>query len=86
MANLIGQHMEETGTKFIKKCVPTKLEKPGDKIIVTWENTETKETETGEFDTVLFAIGRYALTEGLNLANAGVVAEKNGKIKANDVE
>jgi pyruvate/2-oxoglutarate dehydrogenase complex dihydrolipoamide dehydrogenase (E3) component len=30
-----------------------------------------------EFQTVLFAIGRYALTAGLNLQNAGVIAEKN---------
>lgn len=29
----------------------------------------------------MFAIGRYALTEGLNLKNAGLVTEKNGKFK-----
>jgi len=34
----------------------------------------------------LFAIGRYAVTEGLNLSAAGLVAEKNGKFKVNDVE
>ena len=34
----------------------------------------------------MFAIGRYAITEGLKLENAGVVAEKNWKIKVNDVE
>lgn len=39
-----------------------------------------------EYDTVLFAIGRYAVTEGLNLANAGLVAEKNGKFKVNAEE
>jgi len=31
-------------------------------------------------------MGRYALTEGLNLPAAGLVAEKNGKFKVNDVE
>jgi pyruvate/2-oxoglutarate dehydrogenase complex dihydrolipoamide dehydrogenase (E3) component len=35
---------------------------------------------------VLFAIGRYALTAGLNLANAGLVCEKNGKFKVNEYE
>jgi pyruvate/2-oxoglutarate dehydrogenase complex dihydrolipoamide dehydrogenase (E3) component len=35
---------------------------------------------------VLFAIGRYAVTGGLNLQNAGLVCEKNGKFKVNDVE
>lgn len=34
---------------------------------------------TIEVDTVLFAIGRYAVTEGLNLKNAGLIAESNGK-------
>jgi pyruvate/2-oxoglutarate dehydrogenase complex dihydrolipoamide dehydrogenase (E3) component len=31
---------------------------------------------------VLFAIGRYALTKGIHLENAGVICESNGKIKA----
>lgn len=34
----------------------------------------------------MFAIGRYAITKGLNLENAGVVCEKNGKFKVNDEE
>jgi len=29
-------------------------------------------------------MGRYAVTAGLNLANAGVVAESNGKFKVNE--
>ena len=41
---------------------------------------------TDEFDTVLFAIGRYTVTKGLNLENAGVVSEKNGKFKVNNIE
>jgi len=35
-----------------------------------------------EYDTVLFAIGRYALTENLGLDKAGVQVMKNGKIDA----
>lgn len=31
-------------------------------------------------------MGRYALTAGLTMENAGLVAEKNGKFKVNDVE
>lgn len=38
MANLIGKHMEENGTKFIKGAVPEKLERPeGGKIQVTYK-------------------------------------------------
>lgn len=39
-----------------------------------------------EFDTVLFAIGRYAVTEGVGLDKAGVTVEKNGKIIVNERE
>jgi thioredoxin reductase (NADPH) len=39
-----------------------------------------------EFDTVLFAMGRYAVTQGINLDAAGVKFESNGKIKVNDQE
>jgi pyruvate/2-oxoglutarate dehydrogenase complex dihydrolipoamide dehydrogenase (E3) component len=38
--------------------------------------------EHDEYDTVLVAIGRHADTAGLGLEKAGVVTEKNGKIKA----
>jgi pyruvate/2-oxoglutarate dehydrogenase complex dihydrolipoamide dehydrogenase (E3) component len=36
MANRIGNYMEKHGTKFIKDSVPVKLEKPGEKIVVTY--------------------------------------------------
>jgi len=31
-------------------------------------------------------MGRYAVTEGINLAAAGVTCEKNGKFKVSDEE
>jgi len=37
MANRIGTYMEKHGTKFIKDSVPVKLEKPGEKIVVTYQ-------------------------------------------------
>lgn len=86
MANRIGAYMENHGTKFIKGAVPVKLERPdpSEKITVSYEQEGQILTE--QFDTVLFAIGRYALTKELNLDKAGVRAESNGKIKVNDVE
>lgn len=86
MANRIGQYMENYGTKFIRGAVPTKLEKPdpAGKIIVSFE--QDGEIKQDQYDTVLFAIGRYALTKELNLESTGVIAESNGKIKANDEE
>lgn len=85
MANRIADHMKTTHTKFIEAAIPTKLEKlENGKIKVHYETAG--EEKTDEYDTVLFAIGRYALTKGLNLQNAEVVAEKNGKIKVNVFE
>lgn len=84
MANLIGKHMEENGVKFINGATPEKLEKPGEKIVVTYKQGEELKTE--EYDTVLFAIGRTACTAGIEVNKAGVQVEKNGKIRVNDVE
>lgn len=87
MANRIGTYMENHKTKFIKGATPSKLEKlDGDDgpITVTYQHGEEEKQE--KFDTVMFAIGRYAVTGGINLAAAGVECEKNGKFKVNDEE
>ena len=86
MANRIGAFMETHGTKFIRGATPVKLEKPTPegKILVTFDQDGT--ITQGEYDTVLFAIGRYALTKDLNLDRVGVTVESNGKIKATDGE
>lgn len=78
--------MNKYGTKFIKDSTPTKLEKPdpNGQIHVTWKSNGEEVTQ--QFDTVLFAIGRYAVTEGLDIAKAGLKAEKNGKFIVNDEE
>jgi thioredoxin reductase (NADPH) len=87
MANRIGDFMEKHKTKFIRGATPSKLEKldgPDGQITVTYKQGEAEVSE--KFDTVLFAIGRYAVTGGINLAAAGVTCEKNGKFKVNDEE
>lgn len=78
--------MEMYHTKFIRGATPSSLSRAeeGGPITVTYSDAEGEKTDT--FDTVLFAIGRYAVTEGLNLDNAGVTKESNGKIKVNDRE
>jgi len=86
LANRIGKYMADHHTKFIHEAVPTKLEKPDPegKIRVTF--TQAGEEKVDEYDTVLFAVGRYAVTEGLNLEAAGLVAEKNAKFKVDECE
>lgn len=84
MAEKIAAHMANNHTKFIRGAVPTKLEKPdpSGKVKVTWQNNDGSQG-SDEYDTVLFAIGRYALTAGLNLAAAGLKTESNGKFIVN---
>jgi pyruvate/2-oxoglutarate dehydrogenase complex dihydrolipoamide dehydrogenase (E3) component len=83
MADKIADHMANHHTKFIRDSTPTKLEKgeTEGRTKVTWTSGNVEASE--EYDTVLFAIGRYALTAGINMQNAGLVAEKNGKFKVN---
>ena len=85
MADKIGVYMQMYGTNFARGT-PSKLEKPdpNGQIHVTYSNED--ETVTEQYDTVLFAIGRYAVTEGLCLDKAGVKCEKNGKFIVNDEE
>jgi thioredoxin reductase (NADPH) len=86
MADRIANHMSEYHTKFIRNATPSKLEKadPNGRIKVTYSQDGEEKTE--EYDTVLFAMGRYAVTAGLNMGNAGLTCEKNGKFKVDDRE
>ncbi len=77
IADKIGSHMEDHGVKFLRKVVPSKLEKtPDGRITVTFSDGTSD-----VFDTVLAAIGRTADTSKLGLENVNIkVNERNGKI------
>ncbi|KAF7286330.1 hypothetical protein GWI33_006059 [Rhynchophorus ferrugineus] len=83
MANIILAEMQDKGVKFLHKCLPKSVEKlDSGKLKVTWVDEKNQEF-TDEFDTILFAIGRRALTKELNLESTGVkVAPDNEKIDA----
>jgi len=76
IANMIGDHMENHGVKFIRGVVPQKLTKQADGTIkVEWDGG------SDTYDTVLCAIGRYADSDKLQLGAAGVTCiAKNGKL------
>lgn len=85
MANRIGEDMKVMGINFINEATPSKIEKRDDgKLVVSYSQGGL--TVTGEYDTVLLAIGRKIITDQLNLDAAGVVCEPNGKIKTNEDE
>ncbi|CAL1276740.1 unnamed protein product [Larinioides sclopetarius] len=83
MAERIGSYMQSDGIKFIRPCVPQKVEKiesAEHKLKVTGK-MQSGEEVVGEYDTVLFAIGRDACTNNIGLEKVGVqVNPKNGKI------
>uniref|UniRef100_A0A8V0ZTA2 thioredoxin-disulfide reductase (NADPH) n=1 Tax=Gallus gallus TaxID=9031 RepID=A0A8V0ZTA2_CHICK len=82
MASLVTEHMESYGTKFLKKCVPAKVEKlESSRLQVTWKNTELGTEETDSFDTVMWAVGRVPDIKTLNLDSVGVKTNsETGKI------
>jgi len=76
MANMVGEHMTHHGVQFIFKETPKKLTKMDDgRIRVEWG-----EDKSDDFDTVLFATGRYPDLAGVNLDAANVKTHANGKI------
>ncbi|CAG9859606.1 unnamed protein product [Phyllotreta striolata] len=85
MAQIIEAEMRHKGVNFLHRCIPKKVDKlPDGKLNVTWQN-EQKQEFNDVFDTVLFAIGRRALTQDLHLEKAGVRTAADGeKIDAVD--
>ncbi|XP_015115043.1 thioredoxin reductase 1, mitochondrial isoform X2 [Diachasma alloeum] len=72
MANLVAEEMEQRGVHFIHQAKPKAIEKQEDgRLLVHWVD-KNGEVHQDVYDTVLFAIGRQALTPQLKLDNAGV--------------
>ena len=82
MVALILDDLTQRHVNVIPTSLPTELKKDSEgKIDVSVVDTTSKATSNIKFDTVLFAVGRIANTEGLNLKKIGVnVNPKNGKI------
>lgn len=85
-AELIGKFMTENkGIKFFRPSSVDKIEKLENgklRATITIHDKDNKVSHTEDYDTILYAIGRYAVTKGLNLEKVGVeVNPRNGKIK-----
>ncbi|XP_034946272.1 thioredoxin reductase 1, mitochondrial isoform X2 [Chelonus insularis] len=72
MANLIAEEMEQRGVHFIYQAKPKKIEKQEDGRLLVHYIDKNGKMHQDIYDTVLFAIGRQALTQQLKLENAGV--------------
>lgn len=84
MAGIITDEMMSKGVNFLIKCIPLSVEKKNDgKLLVSWTNITDQSTHSDVFDTVLFAVGRRALTKELCVESAGVkTVPESGKIFA----
>ena len=59
MAQLATDYMENHGIRFLKQCVPVRIDKADNGLLhVTWEGSVTGESYQETFETVLFAIGK----------------------------
>jgi len=87
IADKIGAHMENHGTKFLRQCVPTKYSKlDNGRILVEYHDFQNKSVKTEEYDTCLLAIGRTADTKNLGLEHIGIKTSKSEKIITDDYE
>lgn len=81
IADMIGEDLANRGVNFIRTHVPTELIAQGkDEILVKAEDTKTKEKYEGVYNTVVFAIGRTACTQDLNLDALNIPVESNQKL------
>lgn len=85
MAEIVAEEMLERGVHFVREAKPKALEKQEDgSLLVLWVDSKG-EMHKDKYDTVLFAIGRTALTKDLKLENAGVkIVPDNSKIDASN--
>ena len=59
MAQLATNYMETHGTRFLKQCVPVRIDKADNGLLrVTWKESVSGESHQETFETVLFAIGK----------------------------
>ncbi|XP_011632561.1 thioredoxin reductase 2, mitochondrial isoform X2 [Pogonomyrmex barbatus] len=83
MAKHIAEEMTHRGVHFIYEAKPKKIAKQEDgRLLVDWIDKDGQ-IHQDVYDTVLFAIGRRALTEELKPENAGLkIVPETGKIDA----
>eukprot|EP00918_Siedleckia_nematoides_P001220 GHVU01002899.1.p1 GENE.GHVU01002899.1~~GHVU01002899.1.p1 ORF type:complete len:406 (+),score=37.46 GHVU01002899.1:414-1631(+) len=76
----VGKLMAECGVRFLQSTLPSSMSKAvNGRIQVAFSDGKVD-----EFDTVVYATGRYPDTKGLNLAEAGVATTAKGKVDARD--
>ncbi|XP_050309805.1 thioredoxin reductase 1, mitochondrial-like [Anthonomus grandis grandis] len=85
MAKVVTSEMASKGVKFLQKSVPKSIKKLNSgELKLEWFNNCNKQVFSDTFDTVMFALGRKALTKELNLDKVGVLVSEENKILAHN--
>lgn len=90
MAERVGANMEDKGITFIREAVPYKIEQieagePG--LYRVFAKAKDGQEIVGEYNTIIFAIGRNACTGGIGLEKIGVdINSKNQKVICDERE
>lgn len=80
LAALLQDHLQQSGIRIMSSTTARKVERRGDKLIVTAENESSHEIET---DALLLSVGRSPNVNGLDLDKAGVAYSRQG-IRVNE--
>ncbi|EFC47543.1 predicted protein [Naegleria gruberi] len=80
--------MKERGVKFLEQCIPVKIEKSSDhettgEYTVHYKDLSTQQVYTENYKTIMFAVGRRAVTKELNI---DLDMDESGKIIVSDNE
>lgn len=83
MGKELQRSVAKLGAEFYLSHKVTSAENKGDEVVVTAENPKGEIVSfTGDY--CLVCVGRRPYTDGLNLANAGLEADKRGKIEIDE--
>jgi len=80
MVTEILNDLKQREVNIVQTSLPTSLKRKNDQIEVNIKNQKDGTETVDIFDTVLFAVGREATTDLLNLKKLGVETHKNKKI------
>lgn len=84
--DLVNEEMEKAGVKFVRNMRAARVEKQSDGKLTFVVTVDGKEEKHGDFDVILYAVGREPRTKGLGLEDIGVKLSDGGFIEVDAQE
>ncbi|XP_071110707.1 thioredoxin reductase 2, mitochondrial-like isoform X1 [Haliotis cracherodii] len=76
LSKLVVDYMENSGTNFLRQCVPEQIQKRDDGRLMVCYTDGKGVTHQDVFDTILMAVGRRPETHSLGLRQVGVALDE----------